>query len=223
MEQHAEKQWILRPTRQPPVSSNGFTLIELLIVVAIIAILAAIAVPNFLEAQTRSKVARAKNDARTLALAIEAYFVDHNALFPDGDDPGIDFPDRTFTQETGIPHDAVSDDVQLLYGLRLRTFWRWRPLTTPVSYIASIPTDSFSRVMPYGYTTWWDGERKRPFYCLVSSMGPDRDMDFAYRAPNSIYDPTNGAKSNGDVYRVAAVSHPYWVRYFFGDYFDLNP
>ncbi len=56
----------------------GFTLIELLIVVAIIAILAAIAVPNFLEAQTRSKVSRAKSDMRSLATAVESYYVDNN-------------------------------------------------------------------------------------------------------------------------------------------------
>lgn len=59
--------------------NRGFTLIELLIVVAIIAILAAIAVPNFLEAQTRAKVARAKSDLRTLAVGLEAYHVDNNS------------------------------------------------------------------------------------------------------------------------------------------------
>lgn len=60
------------------MDKRGFTLIELLIVVAIIAILAAIAVPNFLEAQTRAKVSRAKSDLRTLATALEAYRVDGN-------------------------------------------------------------------------------------------------------------------------------------------------
>lgn len=60
------------------IKRSGFTLIELLIVVAIIAILAAIAVPNFLEAQTRAKVSRTKNDHRTYATAIEAYHVDTN-------------------------------------------------------------------------------------------------------------------------------------------------
>lgn len=61
-----------------PFKISGFTLIELLIVVAIIAILAAIAVPNFLEAQTRAKVSRAKADMRSLHTAIESYHLDHS-------------------------------------------------------------------------------------------------------------------------------------------------
>ena len=61
---------------------RGFTLIELLIVVAIIAILAAIAVPNFLEAQTRSKVSRVMTDHRAVATALEAYYIDNNFYPP---------------------------------------------------------------------------------------------------------------------------------------------
>ncbi|NQU42967.1 prepilin-type N-terminal cleavage/methylation domain-containing protein [bacterium] len=57
---------------------NAFTLIELLIVVAIIAILAAIAVPNFLEAQVRAKISRVHNDLRTIALGMQTYMVDNN-------------------------------------------------------------------------------------------------------------------------------------------------
>src|SRR5690349_10044583 len=66
------------------MSKKGFTLIELLIVVAIIAILAAIAVPNFLEAQTRAKVTRTAAELRTLAVAIESYTVDNNRPPIDG-------------------------------------------------------------------------------------------------------------------------------------------
>lgn len=61
---------------------RAFTLIELLIVVAIIAILAAIAVPNFLEAQTRAKVSRIKADMHSVTIALESYAVDNNSKYP---------------------------------------------------------------------------------------------------------------------------------------------
>lgn len=61
---------------------KGFTLIELLIVVAIIGILAAIAVPNFLNAQTRAKLARCKADLKSIGNALEQYFLDRNDYPP---------------------------------------------------------------------------------------------------------------------------------------------
>jgi type II secretion system protein G len=70
--------------KKGPKNSKGFTLIELLIVVAIIAILAAIAVPNFLEAQTRSKVSRVLADVRSIRTGLESYRVDNNR-YPETD------------------------------------------------------------------------------------------------------------------------------------------
>jgi type II secretion system protein G len=64
------------------VRRSGFTLIELVIVVAIIALLAAIAIPNFLEAQTRAKVSRAKADLRTIAIGLELYVTDFGVYPP---------------------------------------------------------------------------------------------------------------------------------------------
>ena len=57
---------------------KGFTLIEILIVIAIIGILAAIAIPQFTAYRKRSFNSAAKADARNLATAIEAYYVDTN-------------------------------------------------------------------------------------------------------------------------------------------------
>src|SRR5438552_17411885 len=54
----------------------GFTLIELLIVVAILAILAAVLIPNFLRARAQSQYAASKGNLKNLATALESYFVD---------------------------------------------------------------------------------------------------------------------------------------------------
>jgi len=56
-------------------SENGFTLLELMVVVSIVAILSAIAIPLFLDYQTSAFDARANSDLRNAANAEEAYFL----------------------------------------------------------------------------------------------------------------------------------------------------
>lgn len=164
---------------------EGFTLIELLIVIAIILILIAIALPNFLAAQTRAKVARAEADLRNLATAIEFFRTEHSH-YPIGTDDAAAVPDavrQTFEQygtygfytfRTVFSGDSAS--TLGFYGLPAGTPVGVVPgLTTPVPYIAQVPTDPFTS-LPGFITYSYREDRHMPLKgWVLTSFGPDKD------------------------------------------------
>jgi len=201
---------------------KGFTLIELLIVVAIIAILAAIAVPNFLEAQTRAKVSRVVADQRTIATGLETYKIDNNIYV-----------------RHGIWANGLKADGTLSFGPSYN-----RPvldpvtITTPIAYINSeaVTFDAFQahlrkNVPKTDYDNWaagrmsftsYDGNAEQrasqgaQWFGLyrLSSAGPDQAIlngsippegTLTFRLQNPryrVYDATNGTMSAGDIWRL---------------------
>ena len=64
------------------MNRKGFTLVEIMIVVAIIALLAAIAIPNLMSAKRTANTAAAKANVRALSTAAEVFATGHNGTYP---------------------------------------------------------------------------------------------------------------------------------------------
>lgn len=169
----------------------GFTLIELLIVVAIIAILAAIALPNFLEAQVRAKISRVHSDIRSVTVAVESYRIDTNKYPPHEDKPSdltvITTPVAYISQLPGDPF--VKDDFHLI-KLVGRSY-TWQDLED-IFYV---------RNPAWGGGDWLERQVTSGRKYSLSSPGPDRKETMSSNA-ESVYDATNGTMSIGDVYRL---------------------
>ncbi len=180
---------------------KGFTLIELLIVIAIILILIAIALPNFLEAQLRARVVRTEADMRSIGIAMNAYYLDFGQYPPDHD------PDVKSINENGLFQ-----------------------LTSPIQYLTSVPQDIFNQRSSglsivgeeYGFETSSTGfspliaHFQRAILGIhafvITSHGPNVTDDMSCNndwpfcelnpCPNdgwTTYSPTNGTKSRGEL------------------------
>jgi type II secretion system protein G len=220
-----------------PLFPKAFTLIELLIVVAIIAILAAIAVPNFLEAQVRSKVSRTKADMRSIATALESYYVDYNR-----------YP-ACYEHHNQIPWTSPYSEPP--FHARTPSL-----LTTPIAYMSSLPDDAFRTTKipanvaqdPYlrffprrhayfnfahlrslfpatfnnANSTFSRAERLAGAW-LFYSPGPNADEFNRVDPSESLsasrvyidYDPTNGTVSLGNIFRTAKSGELLGVDPFF--------
>ena len=190
---------------------KGFTLIELLIVVAIIAILAAIAIPNFLAAQIRSKVSRAKAELRTLTTALESYNIDNN-VYPDDIDPALwpwYLPSVVSTPIAYISSGLLNDPFRLgstsaipgTPGTRYRYINYDAELNGHYTAVAEAN-------FPHGGATAsiLTGIEKYGIWRLTSA-GPDKTATYddtpghGFASGIQVYDPSNGTVSNGDIVR----------------------
>jgi prepilin-type N-terminal cleavage/methylation domain-containing protein len=91
---------------------RGFTLIELLVVVAIISILAAILIPNFMHARAESQTTGCLANEKQIATAVEEYAVDHGASYGAGGSVTSTLLGAVYLSAT--PHDPVNSSTYSL-------------------------------------------------------------------------------------------------------------
>ena len=205
-------------TQNAPLAGKKSSSLPILLIIGavlfafltIVGILAAIAIPSFLEFQERATVARAKSDMRSMATAIEAYYVDNNR-YPAWATGGDSLNNSKY------PSFA-------LYGNELQM----KTLTTPVAYMTSYWPDPFAPEdsSSAGYFNYYCVEAPddpADACWMLWSAGPDQyyDIDLSiletltvdslrnfsvYQYPDEltpyIFDPTNGTVSDGDVIRI---------------------
>jgi len=178
--------------------STAFTLIELLIVVAIIGILAAIAVPNFINAQIRAKMARVESEEYAIAAAMDSYFADHGSYPPK--------PAHSANNSLGFIY--LTTPVPYIPGILSDPFG--------LKYVNKSRENVYDKVYEF-MTTKLRGEKFDMFN--IESVGPDGVDSFrstevypSHPPDFEFYNPSNGLCSYGDIIRAGGSYLPRWYR-----------
>ena len=177
-------------------------MIELLIVVAIIGILAAIAVPNFMAAKLRANVARAVSNMRSVETGLESYFLDNNSYTSRAWDPHYE----GFAMLT-TPVAYMNGEDAFRNPFKPRNYFSTHVDGREVDPFFELGTwktsgSAFKKEFP---TNAW----------LLESSGPDFGDDYNannYPQQGLVYQTSNGLKSHGDIYRGGGLKSPAWVQ-----------
>lgn len=176
------------------LSGKGFAITGIItggmvtLLIPIVGILAAIAIPNFKSAMSHSNVSTIQQEMRTIATALEAYYIDYDQ-YPL---PQYDNEDNAVLPST---------------------------ITTPIAYATCILNDIYNDTDNDHYRYYTDSSTK----WIVASFGPDKksgnsgiqgginldiesaltddELGFPLQSSPLTYDPTNGTKSPGDIWR----------------------
>ncbi len=205
-------------------------MIELFICIALIAMLTALAIPNFLRAKTSSSVSRAKADFQHIAIGLEAYRVDIGSF------PWMDSSNGCLRPQLGVgvaTLERLTTPIAYVTGSPF-----WDPFEGEKAYRGSsleeaiVAGDSgYARTLKqYFYTTrnFYNNSIKyqsgpadiNPLWYMLESTGPDKHHHYLYFALNpmtsdtletrgflgkTIYDPTNGSTSRGSIWQVGGA------------------
>ena len=100
---------MIQKPRERSGSESGFTLVELLVVMLILGLLAAIAIPSFFNQRDKARDADAKSAVRTAETAMETYATDHNGSYANADLGDLQAIEATLNDEPGTSVTVASD------------------------------------------------------------------------------------------------------------------